>query len=138
MTDIVSRETRSRMMASIGASNTLPELLVRSYLHGAGLRFRLHERALPGTPDLVLPKHRAVVFVHGCFWHRHAGCRFATTPATRPEFWAAKFASNVSRDKRQSRLLRAKGWRVFTVYECQANDVQALEALFFAIVAPAS
>ena len=133
--DIVSRETRSRMMASIGATNTRPGLRVRSYLHRAGLRFRLHGKALPGTPDLVFPKHKAVLFVHGCFWHRHGGCRLATTPATRPEFWAAKFASNVARDKRQAELLRAKGWRVLTVFECETQDVHALESLFFAIVA---
>jgi DNA mismatch endonuclease (patch repair protein) len=135
MTDIVSRETRSRMMAAIGPTNTRPELRVRSYLHRAGLRFRLHVKALPGTPDLVFPKHKAVVFVHGCFWHRHGGCRFAATPATRPEFWAAKFASNVARDRRQAELLRAMGWRVLTVFECETYDLHALESLSHAIVA---
>lgn len=118
MTDIVDSPTRSRMMAGIRGKNTKPELRLRRSLHAMGFRYRLHARGLPGRPDLVLPKYRAVIFVHGCFWHRHEGCRFASTPSTRPEFWTAKFAANVARDDAvRSRLLQC-GWRVATVWEC--------------------
>ena len=98
MTDIVDQQTRSRMMSGIRGKNTKPELALRRALHARGFRFRLHSGKVHGRPDLVLPKHRAVVFVHGCFWHRHEGCRYATTPSTRPEFWRAKFDANVARD----------------------------------------
>jgi DNA mismatch endonuclease, patch repair protein len=134
MADIVSVQVRSRMMASIGGKNTRPELAVRSYLHRAGLRFRLHDRQLPGTPDIALPRYRAVVFVHGCFWHRHTGCRFASTPATRADFWAAKFAGNVARDKRKGDALRAAGWQVHTVWECQSRNELALDRLVWRIL----
>ena len=93
-------------------------MLVRGELHRLGFRFRLHDSRLPGKPDLVLRKHSAVIFVHGCYWHRHEGCRYATTPATRREFWLAKFAANVQRDQRDQEALRAAGWRVFVVWEC--------------------
>lgn len=122
------------MMASIKAKHTKPEQLVRRYLHASGLRFRLHDRQLQGTPDLVLKKYHAVVFVNGCFWHRHPGCPGASTPATRPDFWATKFAKNVARDLAKSAFLVASGWRVFTVWECQAHDELALDHLFWNIV----
>lgn len=118
MTDVVSAATRSRMMAGIRGRDTKPELTVRKALHGAGYRFRLHRRDLPGTPDIVLPKHRVCIFVHGCFWHRHLGCRFATSPATRVEFWSTKFQSNVARDAEAQRRLIELGWRVLIVWEC--------------------
>lgn len=118
MADIVDRATRSRMMARIRSRDTTPERIVRSYLHRAGLRFRLHGARLAGRPDLVLPRWHAVVFVHGCYWHRHAGCPRATTPATRRAFWERKFADNVARDRRNVRALRRDGWRVFVVWEC--------------------
>src|SRR5687768_16771374 len=101
--DVVDRATRSRMMAAISGRNTVPELSVRRALHAAGLRFRLHRRDLPGSPDLVLARFKAVVFVHGCFWHRHRGCRFATTPRSNASFWSQKFEANVERDRRQTR-----------------------------------
>ena len=122
MVDVVDRETRSRMMANIRGRDTKPEMLVRRMLHGAGYRFRLHGRLMPGRPDIVLPKHRVAIFVHGCFWHRHEGCRFSTTPATRPEFWRDKFASNVERDARNTGSLVASGWRVATVWECALKE----------------
>src|SRR4051812_1880798 len=106
MVDVVDKATRSRTMSGIRGKDTQPELAVRRYLHSRGLRFRLHKKGLPGRPDLVFPRYRTVVFVHGCFWHRHSRCRFATNPATRPAFWAAKFAQNVARDKRQIRQLK--------------------------------
>lgn len=118
MADIVDSATRSRMMAGIGGKNTKPEMVLRRALHAQGFRFRLHVASLPGRPDIVLPKHRAAILVHGCFWHRHAGCRFATIPATRPDFWSDKFRQNVLRDQRNWAALRDRGWRVATVWEC--------------------
>ncbi|MBK5567426.1 very short patch repair endonuclease [Ensifer sp. SSB1] len=118
MTDIVDKQTRSRMMAGIRGKDTKPELALRRALHARGFRFRLHARNVHGRPDLVLPKHGAVVFVHGCFWHRHAGCRYTTTPSTRPEFWQTKFEANVARDLAVKRALLEDGWRVATVWEC--------------------
>lgn len=118
MIDVVSPETRSRMMSGIKGKNTKPEILVRQYLHGQGFRYSLHRRDLPGRPDLVLPKYHAVVFVHGCFWHAHAHCRYATTPSTRREFWAAKLAANRVRDEYAVSQLSEQRWRVAVVWEC--------------------
>ena len=118
MTDIVDSQTRSRMMAGIRGKDTKPELALRRALHAAGLRYRLHVAGLPGRPDIVLPRFRAVIFVHGCFWHRHPGCRHATTPSTRVDFWSAKFAANTARDAATRHALSQAGWRVATVWEC--------------------
>lgn len=128
MVDVVDSATRSRMMSGIRSANTKPELRLRRALHAKGFRFRLHDRSLPGCPDIVLPRWRAVIEVRGCFWHRHERCRFTTTPATRPEFWAIKFSSNVDRDHRNEALLREAGWRVAIVWECalRENDVVPL------------
>lgn len=109
-------------MSRIKGRNTGPEMRLRSLLHCAGFRFRLHVKDLPGKPDIVLPRYRAVIFVHGCFWHRHEGCRNATTPSTRTEFWQAKFDSNVRRDKRDRAALETAGWTVFTVWECELKS----------------
>ncbi|WP_282568772.1 very short patch repair endonuclease [Bosea sp. AS-1] len=114
----MDQQTRSRMMSGIRGKNTNPELVVRRALHAHGFRFRLHSMKVHGRPDLVLPRHRAVVFVHGCFWHRHAGCRYATSPSTRSEFWQAKFEANVARDRDIRGKLLEDGWRVATVWEC--------------------
>lgn len=113
-------------MSRIRGRNTSPERLVRSVLHRMGYRFRLHGRDLPGRPDIVLPKHRTVVFVHGCFWHRHPRCRFAYTPKTRVGFWTGKFEENIERDRRVRRRLRNLGWHVIVVWECQTTDREAL------------
>lgn len=118
MADIVDKLTRSRMMAGIRGKDTKPEIELRRALHAIGLRYRLHSRHLPGRPDIVFPRYRAVVFVHGCFWHRHEGCRFATIPATRPEFWKAKLTSNTVGDRRNVAALLEKGWKVAIVWEC--------------------
>lgn len=118
MTDIVDKQTRSRMMSGIRGKNTKPELALRRALHTRGFRFRLHSSTVYGRPDLVLPKHHAVVFVHGCFWHRHESCRYTTTPSTRPEFWQAKFDANVARDNSVRLTLLENGWRVAMVWEC--------------------
>jgi len=118
VTDIVDKTTRSRMMAGIRGKDTKPELAIRKALHAMGFRFRLHRKDLPGRPDIVLPKYQLVIFVHGCFWHRHPGCSFAATPATRPKFWKAKLEGNRRRDVEKQKALRDQGWRVFTVWEC--------------------
>ncbi|PLL10126.1 very short patch repair endonuclease [Tabrizicola sp. TH137] len=128
MTDIVDQETRSRMMSGIRGKNTRPELALRRALHARGFRFRLHSGKVHGRPDLVLPKHRAVVFVHGCFWHRHEGCRYATVPATRPEFWRAKFDANAARDSAVRTSLLEEGWRVATVWECALRKPEQVAA----------
>jgi DNA mismatch endonuclease (patch repair protein) len=118
VTDIVDRPTRSRMMAGIRGKDTKPELLLRKRLFAAGFRYRLHACDVTGRPDLLFPRYRAAVFVHGCFWHRHEGCPYATSPATRPEFWSRKFAANVARDKAVRASLAAGGWRLAVVWEC--------------------
>lgn len=118
MADIVDQKTRSRMMSGIGGKNTKPELALRKALHARGYRYRLHHRKLPGRPDIVMPSRRIVIFVHGCFWHRHPECRYATTPTTRPEFWAQKFERNVERDAENVAALQDVGWRVAVVWEC--------------------
>jgi DNA mismatch endonuclease (patch repair protein) len=127
--DVVDAATRSRMMSGIRGRNTTPELVVRSALHRAGLRYRLHRRDLPGSPDIVLPRFRTVVFVHGCFWHRHASCRYCTMPKTNANFWKQKFENNVVRDARQKRALRLDGWRVLTVWECDVGRPSVLNRL---------
>src|SRR6056297_3191452 len=116
--DVFDAETRSRVMAAVKGRDTGPELRLRRALHALGFRWRLGGRGLPGRPDLVLPKRGAAVFVHGCFWHRHPGCAKATTPATRAEFWQAKFARNVARDAAAEAALAELGWRVAVVWEC--------------------
>ena len=122
-------------MRSVGQRNTKPEMVVRRRLHALGYRFRLHRKDLPGTPDIVLPSRKMVIFVHGCFWHRHKGCGKASTPKTRVDFWSEKFERNVSRDERKESELRAAGWRVVTVWECQVKDVEALDAFLVSAIA---
>lgn len=119
---------RSRNMAAIRGRDTKPERRVRSLLHQLGYRFRLHRRDLPGSPDIVLPRHHTVVFVHGCFWHRHVGCRYTTTPRTRSDFWEEKFRQNMERDARQQASLRDAGWSVVVVWECELREIEALTA----------
>jgi len=116
--DIVNPAARSAMMSRIRGKNSRPELALRRQLFAAGYRFRLHRRDLPGSPDIVLPKHRAAIFVHGCFWHRHGGCSKTSTPSSNAPFWAAKFAANVARDAAVIERLQALGWRIAIVWEC--------------------
>jgi len=118
LTDIVDRATRSRMMAGIRGRDTKPEIRVRVAMHAASFRFRLHDAKLPGRPDIVFRKFGAVVFVQGCFWHRHQGCAAATIPASNAKFWSRKFEENVARDARNITALRSAGWRIATVWEC--------------------
>jgi len=133
MADIVDKQTRTRMMAGIRGKDTKPEMVLRRALHARGFRYRLHGKGVPGRPDLILAKHRATIFVHGCFWHRHEGCRFATTPATRPEFWAEKFAANVRRDRAVCDTLSEDGWRVATIWECALRKPQLVERAVAAV-----
>lgn len=125
MTDHLTPERRSWNMSRIRGKNTKPELIVRSLLHKAGFRFTVNgpkNRELPGRPDIVLPKHRSVIFVHGCYWHRHSGCKFAYSPKSRVEFWESKFEQNVERDRRIEEELATRGWRVVVVWECQTRS----------------
>jgi DNA mismatch endonuclease, patch repair protein len=129
--DTVDKATRSRIMSSVRRKNTRPEVLLRRALHRLGLRFRLHDRNLPGSPDIVLPKYNAVIFVHGCFWHAH-GCRLSTLPSTRRDFWLGKFRANRLRDRRNIGALVKQGWRVCVVWQCclrkSRNDVSLVVA----------
>lgn len=135
MADITDPKTRSRMMSGIRGKNTKPEIAIRHALHSRGFRYRLHVNDMAGKPDIVLPKWHAVVFVHGCFWHHHAGCTNASIPATRREFWLNKLNENQSRDKRNIEQLIERGWRVAVVWECsvrymlKANDTVMIEGL---------
>ena len=129
MADFLTPAQRSERMSRIRGSNTRPELALRRELHRAGLRFRLHPVHMPGKPDIVLARHRAVVLVHGCFWHRHHGCPIATTPKSNTEYWQAKFARNVARDSEVAQQLLAAGWRVFVAWECElSSGTKAREA----------
>ncbi|WP_010426816.1 very short patch repair endonuclease [Pseudomonas syringae] len=133
--DIVSSAIRSKMMAGIKAKNTAPEIKVRKFLHAHGFRFRIHRKDLPGNPDIVLPKLRACIFVHGCFWHRHVGCQYSTTPKTRTSFWTEKFSKNIERDTRSINELRLLGWRTFIVWECELkHSDERLESLLNEII----
>lgn len=129
MIDCLTRERRSANMRAIRGRDTAPELRVRRAAHAAGLRFRLQRRDLPGTPDLVFPRHRTALFVHGCYWHRHPGCRYATVPSSNTAFWTDKFSTNVERDARKARELEEAGWRVAVIWECETRDASALPAL---------
>ena len=129
MADVVPAKVRSRMMSGIQGKDTKPELNVRRALHASGYRFRLHRKDLPGSPDIVMPGRRVAIFVHGCFWHAHQGCKYAKTPSTRTEFWTAKLQGNVDRDRRAADKLAEMGWRVLNVWECSTRDPAAAEGL---------
>lgn len=126
MTDTVNVKKRSEIMARIRGRDTQPELVVRRIAHRLGFRFRLHRKDLPGSPDIVFPRYRSIIMVHGCFWHRHRGCRFASIPKTNVRYWEDKFASNVVRDSENKLHLRERGWRVLVIWECETKDHQVL------------
>lgn len=126
MVDHVDQATRSLIMAAVHSEDTGPEMAVRKIIHRLGYRYRLHVRSLPGRPDLVFPSRRKAIFVHGCFWHRHPKCRYATSPKTRKEFWQVKFASNVARDHRARRELKRMDWAVLTVWQCELKKPDKL------------
>lgn len=131
MIEKISPAVRSRMMAGIRTKHTDIEMIVRSYLHARGFRYRLHEQKLPGRPDLALKRWNLAIFVHGCFWHGHADCRKANMPKTRPEFWQEKFRKNSERDKRATNLLHTYGWRTAVVWGCalETNPEETLTQL---------
>lgn len=119
MPDVHSKETRSYNMSRIRSKDTKPEVLVRKYLFSKGLRFRKNDRRYPGTPDIVLPKYKTVVFVHGCFWHLHPDCKYAVMPSSNVDFWKKKLYGNRDRDKKNQEMLSAMGWKVIVIWECQ-------------------
>ena len=125
--DVLTREQRRRCMSQVKGKDTKPEVLVRRLLHGMGYRFRLHAKDLPGRPDVVMPRHRKIVQVHGCFWHGHRGCRRATRPSTNVDFWSNKIEGNQRRDVRTRRKLRSMGWEVLVIWQCQTRDRQGVE-----------
>ncbi|HTT78770.1 MAG TPA: very short patch repair endonuclease [Stellaceae bacterium] len=135
--DCMTAEQRSRNMARIRGRDTVPEMVVRRLLHRLGYRYRLHDRYLPGKPDLVFRAKRCILFVHGCYWHRHPGCRFAFVPQTRADFWTRKFARNVERDRRVTQELQDTGWRVLVVWSCEVGNVDELSANLVAFLGSA-
>ncbi len=136
--DRMTPQQRHRCMASIRSKDTGPELAVRRMVHAMGFRYRLHVRALPGCPDIVLPRHRKIIFVHGCFWHAH-GCRTSRrAPATNKKFWKEKFARNKTRDAENLRALWRGGWQVLVIWECETKDKEQLHSIIAAFLAPAA
>jgi len=127
MADTVSRKKRSWIMSRVKSKDTKPELAVRALVFSLGLRYRLHKKDLPGKPDLAIPKLKTAIFVHGCFWHRHKGCRDNSNPSSNSEYWQAKFERNVARDKRNKADVRKLGWRAITVWECELKKLPKLE-----------
>ena len=126
MVDVFDPAKRSEVMSRIRGRDTKPEMIVRRIAHGLGFRFRLHRPDLPGRPDLVFPRYKAVIMVHGCFWHRHPGCRYTTTPKTRVDYWQKKFDGNVVRDRRNEAALSELGWRTMVIWECETRDREAV------------
>lgn len=121
--DVLSREKRSQIMASVKSSDTKPEMLVRRYLHAHGFRYGLHNRKLPGSPDIVLRKYKTIIFINGCFWHGHEGCKYYRLPKSNIEFWQTKIERNRQRDIETIEALKAKGWRVITIWECELRNI---------------
>lgn len=134
--DVISPERRSSNMSRIRSTDSLPELLVRSTAHRLGYRFRLHRKDLPGKPDLVFPGRRKILFVHGCFWHQHPGCREGRKPGSNSAYWSPKLDRNVERDRLAQRALREAGWDVLVVWECEAKDVEAVALLLAEFLGP--
>lgn len=128
MSDIFEPAKRSEIMSRIRGRDTKPELVVRRIAHRLGFRYRLHRQDLPGRPDIVFPRYRAIIMVHGCFWHRHPGCKHAYTPKTRVQFWRKKFEGNVVRDRRNELALSELGWRTMVIWECETKDHQDVAA----------
>lgn len=126
MVDTLTKKKRSWNMSRITGKNTKPEILLRSLLHREGFHFRLHDKRLPGKPDIVLPRFRTVIFVNGCFWHRHSNCKYAYTPKSRQEFWLNKFQGTVQRDQEKQKMLTDLGWQVLVVWECELKGNSSL------------
>lgn len=126
MADTVTKEVRSRIMSSVRQWDTSAERVVRSFLHAKGFRFRLNRRDLPGSPDIVLPRYRTVIFVHGCFWHQHRGCQKARRPSSNKDYWDRKLDENVRRDKKKATELRKLGWKVITIWQCETQSPELM------------
>ena len=140
MTDVHSKETRSYNMSRIKGKDTKPEVLVRKYLFSKGLRFRKNDKRYPGHPDIVLPKYKTIIFVHGCFWHFHENCRYAVIPSSNVDFWKKKLNGNRLRDERNKKALTEMGWNVIVIWECQLKKCkrdQTLEDLYLEIISHA-
>lgn len=127
MTDHLTKEMRSWNMSRIRSKDTKPEMIVRSVLHKMGYRFRLHRKDLTGKPDIVLPKYKTVIFVHGCFWHSHKGCKRCTIPSTNKSYWLAKFERNIKKDSTNKTLLKKMGWKVLVIWECEIKEINSLQ-----------
>ena len=122
MADVHNKATRSYNMSRIKGKDTKPEMLVRKFLHAQGFRYRLHDKKLPGKPDIVLPKYKTVIFIHGCFWHKHEGCKYFVVPKTRTEWWMNKINGNVANDKKASEALKEAGWKIINIWECELKS----------------
>ena len=131
--DLLTREKRSWNMSRIRGKNTAPELIVRSFLHRNGMRFRIHAANLIGKPDIILPKYRTVIFVHGCFWHRHKGCKYAYKPKSRKAFWKRKFIDNVNRFRQVKTQLVKTGWKTLIIWECETDNIKKLSKILNAL-----
>ncbi|MEJ7683743.1 MAG: DNA mismatch endonuclease Vsr [Segetibacter sp.] len=129
MADVHDKETRSYNMSRIKGKDTKPEILVRKFLHANGFRYRLHAKNLPGKPDIVLPKYKTVIFVHGCFWHGHEACKYFVVPKTRTEWWLNKINGNVENDKKAFKILKELGWKIIEVWECDLKPIEFLKTL---------
>ncbi|MFB8919953.1 MULTISPECIES: very short patch repair endonuclease [Xanthomonas] len=136
MVDKLSKDARSALMRSVRQKDTSPEVIVRRAAHSLGARFRLHQKSLPGSPDMVFPSRKLCIFIHGCFWHRHPGCRLASTPGSNVDFWLEKFQKNVDRDNRKSEELKSLGWRVEVIWECETRNRDSLLARLKEILFP--
>ncbi|HAE87145.1 TPA: very short patch repair endonuclease [Candidatus Marinimicrobia bacterium] len=133
MADVHKKNTRSYNMSQIKSKNTKPEVIVRKYLFRQGFRYRLHDRKLPGKPDIVLPKYKTIIFVNGCFWHGHEGCKYYVVPKTRTEWWLNKIYMNKQRDSENLKKLKADGWKVITIFECELKDGKTEKTLKYII-----
>jgi len=129
MADVHSTEIRSYNMSRIKGKNTKPEMVVRTFLHAQGFRYKLHHKTLPGKPDLVLPKYKTIIFVHGCFWHGHEGCKYYTVPKTRTEWWLNKINGNIANDTKAVKALKKDGWKVITIWECNLKPAKVEKTL---------
>ena len=129
MADVHTKEVRSYNMSQIKSRNTKPEMLVRQFLHGHGFRYRLHVKDLPGKPDIVLPKYKTVIFVHGCFWHGHNGCKYYVVPKTKTEWWLTKINGNIANDSNAIKALKKDGWKILTFWECQLKPASLQKTL---------
>ena len=129
MADVHSQAIRSKNMAAIKGKNTKPEMLVRKFLHANGYRYKLHDKNLPGKPDIVLPKYKTVIFVHGCYWHGHKNCKYFVVPKTRTEWWLNKINGNIANDEKAVKALKKEGWKVITIWECNLKSSKVAKTL---------